>query len=73
MKLVRTMFLAAAFLLPVSWTYAMAGDEPEGDKTEEKAPKKEKKGKKGKKGKKAEGEGDKSAGGEGGGDEGAKK
>ncbi len=46
MKLTRAIFLAAAFLIPTSWTVAQAGDEPA--KTEE-APKKEKKGRKAKK------------------------
>ena len=54
MKLVRTMFFAAAMLLPVSWTMAHAGDAPAGDAAG--GEKKEKKAKKGKKAEGAEGE-----------------
>ncbi len=48
MTLVRSIFLAAAILLPVSWTVAKAADAPAGDA--DTGAKKEKKSKKAKKG-----------------------
>jgi hypothetical protein len=58
MKLVRSIFLALAVLLPTSWTVARAADAPAGDT----AGGEMKKEKKAKKSKKAEGaEGDKKA------------
>ena len=58
MNLVRSIFLAAAVLLPTSWTIARAADAPAGDT----AGGEMKKEKKAKKSKKAEGaEGDKKA------------
>jgi hypothetical protein len=50
MKLVRSIFLALAVLLPTAWTMAKAADAPAGD-----AAGGEKKEKKSKKSKKAEG------------------
>jgi hypothetical protein len=44
MNLTRIIFLAAAVLIPTSWTIAKADDAPAGE-----TPKKEKKAKKGKK------------------------
>jgi hypothetical protein len=46
MKLVRTVFIALAVLLPVSWTVAKANDPApaaEGEKKDKKAKKEEKK------------------------------
>lgn len=54
MTLVRTMFLALAVLLPVSWTVAQAADAPAGDAAGDTGAKKEKKSKKSKKGDDAE-------------------
>ena len=48
MKLVRTVFVALAVLLPTSWTIAKAADAPAADS--DSAGKKEKKAKKSKKG-----------------------
>jgi|SwirhisoilCB3_FD_contig_111_10625_length_275_multi_345_in_0_out_0_1 hypothetical protein len=48
--LVRSIFLAAAILLPASWTVAKAADAPAGDTAAEGGAKKEKKAKKSKKG-----------------------
>jgi hypothetical protein len=48
MKLVRSIFLALAVLLPTAWTVAKAADAPAGDDTAA-AGKKEKKSKKSKK------------------------
>ena len=48
MKLVRTVFIALAVLLPTSWTIARAADEAPAD-TKPAEGKKEKKAKKGKK------------------------
>jgi hypothetical protein len=58
MKLVRTLFLVVAFVLPVSWTVARAADEApaEGAPAETKKEKKTKKGKKADKEKAPEGE-----------------
>jgi hypothetical protein len=56
MKLVRTIFIALAVLLPTSWTIARAADAPAADGAD--GAKKEKKAKKGKK---AEGGEDKKA------------
>jgi hypothetical protein len=47
MKLVRTIFIALAVLLPTSWTIARAADAPAADGAD--GAKKEKKAKKGKK------------------------
>jgi len=47
MKLVRTIFIALAVLLPTSWTIAKAADAPAADGAGD--AKKEKKAKKGKK------------------------
>ena len=52
MTLVRSIFLALAMLLPVSWTVAKAADAPAGDA--DTGAKKEKKSKKAKKGDDAE-------------------
>lgn len=52
MKLVRTVFIALAVLLPVSWTVAKASDPApaaEGEKKDKKAKKEEKKEEKGEK------------------------
>ena len=52
MKLVRTVFIALAVLLPVSWTVAKAADPApaaEGEKKDKKAKKEEKKEEKGEK------------------------
>jgi len=57
MKLVRSIFLALAVLLPTSWTIARAADAPAGDAAGGDA----KKEKKSKKAKKAEGDADKKA------------
>lgn len=46
MKLIRLMFLAAAVLLPTSWTLAQAGEEAPAGETTEKKTKKSKKSKK---------------------------
>jgi len=48
--LIRSIFLAAALLIPTSWTIAMAADAPAGDTAAEGGAKKEKKSKKSKKG-----------------------
>ena len=57
MTLVRSIFLALAFMLPTAWTVARAADAPAGEAAGD-----AKKEKKAKKGKKAEGaEGDKKA------------
>jgi hypothetical protein len=48
MKLVRSIFLALALLLPTAWTIAKAADAPAGEAAP--ADKKEKKAKKAKKG-----------------------
>src|ERR1700748_1086907 len=47
MKLVRTIFVALAVLLPPSWTIAKAADAPAGDTDSGKKEKKSKKAKKG--------------------------
>lgn len=54
MTLVRSIFLALAMLLPVSWTIAQAADAPAGDSDSTAGAKKEKKSKKSKKGDDAE-------------------
>ena len=46
MKLVRTVFVALAVLLPTSWTIAKAADAPAGDAEPAKKEKKSKKSKK---------------------------
>jgi hypothetical protein len=46
MKLVRSIFLALAVLLPTSWTIAKAADAPAGDAEPAKKEKKSKKAKK---------------------------
>ena len=47
MKLVRTVFVALAVLLPTSWTIAKAADAPAADADSGKKEKKSKKAKKG--------------------------
>jgi hypothetical protein len=54
MKLVRTIFVALAVLLPTSWTIAKAADAPAGDADSGKKEKKAKKDKKADKGDKAD-------------------
>jgi hypothetical protein len=56
MKLVRSIFLALAVLLPATWTIARAADEAPAETKPEKKEKKTKKGKKADKDKGAEGE-----------------
>ena len=54
MKLVRTIFVALAVLLPTSWTIAKAADAPAADSDSGKKEKKAKKDKKADKGDKAD-------------------
>ena len=56
MKLVRTIFIALAVLLPTTWTVAKAAGDTAGEASGEGGAKKEKKAKKSKKAEGAEGD-----------------